>query len=68
MFELSERMLSFVLTTSTPGVVIAIENRTQNDATGPVHARVTLMSILQVLRQKAKVGVLVVSDLDFSPR
>ena len=29
-FELFERILSFILTTTTHGVVVVIENRTQN--------------------------------------
>ena len=40
--ERSERVQSFRLTTSTPRVVVAIENRTQNDTSGPRHARLTL--------------------------
>ena len=39
-FELSKRKLSSILTTSTPGVVIAIKNRSKNDATGLKHAGV----------------------------
>ena len=39
-FEPYERVGSSRRTTSTPGVVIAIESRTQNDAKGPKHARV----------------------------
>ena len=40
-FELSERALSFRLTTSTPGMVTGIENRVRNDGSGPYQKYVT---------------------------
>ena len=40
-FELSERDLSFRLTTSTPEMVTGIENRVRNDGSGPYQKYVT---------------------------
>ena len=40
-FELSERDLSFRLTTSTPGMVTGIKNRVRNDVSGPYQKYVT---------------------------
>ena len=40
-FELSERALSFRLTTSTPGMVTGIENSVRNDGSGPYQKHIT---------------------------
>ena len=47
----TELVLSTVLIDSTRVVVVGIENPAQNDASGPVHARVTLTRYLHVLSE-----------------
>ena len=48
----TERVLSTVLIASIRVVVVGIENRAQNDASGPGHARVPLTRYLHVLGQQ----------------